>query len=1374
MLVRVNGRDLTREFGNESFVSLNQNLSVRWENRTLAASFLQTSIILRVSLGVRFLISEVVVDNAYSGFAKGLMGNFDGNATNEFILPNGTLLDENATNTERDLYFNFGQKWLVNEDSLFYYEKGLSYQNYTHLEFQPLFLDEVDRNKLDDAKTKCGSNPSQACIFDYLATGDIALAESSGLEEASAHTDIKILENESPIITGNSSINVEVGKTVYMQFNASDDSTKLPKYNLLKQPESFTLNETTGIAKWTPTSTAVSELSVSVIDDLGAESPSIDVSIVLCKGCGSNGRCSYDNIIPSENDRYSWAVCVCDIGYSGENCEMDTNACLNEPCPLQRNCTDLTPEEEIRFGRGYNCTNCPKGYNDVNDKCEDINECEGNSSKVCNTFIEHCENTEGSYQCICLSGFRKHNGTCKDIDECSEKTSGCEQICNNTYGSFECLCFPGFSLNSNNATCSRTDENSCDSIQRSCEYTCDPIEKKCLCPIGFQLAEDGQGCQDVNECDLQPPKCLQECYNTNECEEPYFGEDCSQICTCGQGMERCDPVTGCVCKPGWTGGNCTVDINECENNQDICGNEKVCQNLEGSYTCNCKEGFQKNGDSCDDIDECSDITLNTCSVDTNCQNLYGNYTCNCKPGFQKYDSGCEDIDECQRGIADCQQICINTIGGFNCGCEFGYTLDDVDRKTCGIVRDVCAQFPQLNCSYGCRFGEIDPYKGYCFCESGFELDFDNSTCKDINECNESSTCQHNCTNLQGSFECACTTGYSLENDGISCKDIDECLQDSHCEHYCNNTDGSYICSCRDGYNAVNFSKCEDIDECSTINTGIDGCQNCTNTPGSFHCSCFEGYVLNNTTMSNCTKCPEGYYGENCQEQCSCGQGSDRCDHITGCYCKPGWTGTLCETDINECNNTDNPCNSYTEECINNDGSFICKCKEGFTNSANDSCKDIDECNESSTCQHNCTNLQGSFECACTTGYSLEIDGRSCKVCPNFKYGVNCSNDCACVFNNTKMCDHVTGECECSVGWTRTDCSEDIDECQNGSISCNESIFQVCVNTEGSAHCECQYGGSDISNCVPPEPSVATTQEQPKTTTPQQPESTTSEQPESTICENFKYGDNCSNDCACVLNNTNSCHNVTGTCDCKKEWTGTDCSEDIDECKNGLISCNESIHQVCINTDGSAHCECRYGGTDISNCIGTDEFKVKAEIAFDFDHRRENILQNTDKWIVEITSQLETFYRKHVQDFTRVVFLSLRFGSVIVEHEIYSSGTEETLKVDTANSMVKLLRQDEKIVLFNRNTEVKNIILFKDNITININSTINPCLIYADVCSKGKTCIDSSGVASCVSITMDNNGVKDNKEDTSRGYWNSIDDLLNQQKQFRIKRPATLY
>lgn len=54
----------------------------------------------------------------------------------------------------------------------------------------------------------------------------------------------------------------------------------------------------------------------------------------------------------------------------GLNCELDTNACSNEPCSLRRNCTDLTPEEETRLGRGYNCSGCPKGYNDMNNKCE--------------------------------------------------------------------------------------------------------------------------------------------------------------------------------------------------------------------------------------------------------------------------------------------------------------------------------------------------------------------------------------------------------------------------------------------------------------------------------------------------------------------------------------------------------------------------------------------------------------------------------------------------------------------------------------------------------------------------------------------------------------------------------------------------------------------------------------------------------------------------------------------------------------------------------------------------------------------------------------------------------------------------------------------
>lgn len=38
------------------------------------------------------------------------------------------------------------------------------------------------------------------------------------------------------------------------------------------------------------------------------------------------------------------------------------------------------------------------------------------------------------------------------------------------------------------------DEKPCENFNKTCEYTCDPTEQKCLCPIGYQLAEDGQSC----------------------------------------------------------------------------------------------------------------------------------------------------------------------------------------------------------------------------------------------------------------------------------------------------------------------------------------------------------------------------------------------------------------------------------------------------------------------------------------------------------------------------------------------------------------------------------------------------------------------------------------------------------------------------------------------------------------------------------------------------------------------------------------------------------------------------------------------------------------------------------------------------------------
>ena len=40
-----------------------------------------------------------------------------------------------------------------------------------------------------------------------------------------------------------------------------------------------------------------------------------------------------------------------------------------------------------------------------------------------------------------------------------------------------------------------------------------------------------------------------------------------------------------------------------------------------------------------------------------------------------------DIDECSIGTHSCSQTCTNTEGGFNCGCDSGFVLDD-DGATC--------------------------------------------------------------------------------------------------------------------------------------------------------------------------------------------------------------------------------------------------------------------------------------------------------------------------------------------------------------------------------------------------------------------------------------------------------------------------------------------------------------------------------------------------------------------------------------------------------------------------------------------------------------------------------------------------------------------
>ncbi|XP_075227942.1 cell polarity complex component crumbs isoform X2 [Lycorma delicatula] len=302
-----------------------------------------------------------------------------------------------------------------------------------------------------------------------------------------------------------------------------------------------------------------------------------------------------------------------------------------------------------------------------------------------------------------------------------------------------------------------------------------------------------------------------------------------------------------------------------------CINGGSCANATTSYLCHCLPGFS--GDDCsENINECID---NDCKNGATCNDALANYTCSCPIGWEGWLCD-KEINECDSNPCKNSGTCIDRLGYYECVCS-----EDYEGKQCEQLRQVtCNHMPCYNDASCLDVKNTKTNDNFtCYCSPGFVGTYCEMAYCFVTPCLNNGICD----NTTKPPKCLCENGYQ----GRICEEnIDECLP-KPCLHGGKCMDGvaSYTCNCAGtGYYGNN---CElDVDECQEEICSGNGI--CYNKIGGFECHCNIGDTCG-TYCNLSDPCLE----KPCTDGGTCKQACTESVRDYDCECPPGRTGKNC-------------------------------------------------------------------------------------------------------------------------------------------------------------------------------------------------------------------------------------------------------------------------------------------------------------------------------------------------------------------------------------------------------------------------------------------------------------------------------------------------